>query len=149
MIRSVLVSINISLLRICSSFGTKRSFGTTDDVGRWYALFCSQTIGSDGGGNNGIHLQPSRDFQGNVYQFASGLGNPFEKYAKCDYRVIPFHTTDAKGGYEGFFLQGAQMKYDESKQYGFTDENVNGSEEWMGFPLVFVDQVGRFQKISR
>ena len=25
------------------------------------------------------------------------------------------------------------MKYDESKQYGFTDENVNGSEEWMGF----------------
>lgn len=27
----------------------------------------AQTIGSDGGGNNGIHLQPSRDFQGNVY----------------------------------------------------------------------------------
>lgn len=38
------------------------------------------------------------------------------------------------------------MKYDESKQYGFTDENVNGSEEWMGFPLVFVDQVGRFSE---
>lgn len=38
------------------------------------------------------------------------------------------------------------MKYDESKQYGFTDENVNGSEEWMGFSLVFVDQVGRFSE---
>ena len=106
----------------------------------------AQTIGSDGGGNNGIHLQPSRDFQGNVYQFASGLGNPFEKYAKCDYRVIPFHTTDANGGYEGFFLQGMQMQYDKSKQYGFTDQYVNGSEEYAGVPLVFVDQVGRFSE---
>ena len=106
----------------------------------------AQTIGSDGGGNNGIHLQPSRDFQGKVYEFASGVGNPFEKYAKCDYRVQPFRTTDPKGGYEGFFLQGMQMKYDQAKMFGFTDEYVKGTEEYSGMPLVFVDQVGRFSE---
>lgn len=106
----------------------------------------AQTIGSDGGGNNGIILQPSRDFQGNIYQFESGLGNPFEKYADCDYRKQPFRTTDPKGGYEGFFLQGPQMQYDAAQQFGFTDVFVNGTEEYSGVPLVFVDQVGRFSE---
>ena len=106
----------------------------------------AQTLGSDVGGNNGIHLQPSRDFQGNIYKHESGLGYPFAKFADCDYRKQPFRTTDAAGGYEGFFLQGAQMKYDRSKQFGFTDEYVNGSEEYSGVPLVFVDQIGRFSE---
>lgn len=106
----------------------------------------AQTIGSDGGGNNGIVIQPSRDFAGNVYQFASGLGNPMEKFAKCDYRMIPFRTTDSKGGYEGFFLQSMQMQYDKAKQFGYTEQWVNGTEEYTGMPLVFVDQVGRFSE---
>mgnify|MGYP000110926752 FL=1 len=38
------------------------------------------------------------------------------------------------------------MQYDKSKQYGFTDQYVNGSEEYAGVPLVFVDQVGRFSE---
>lgn len=114
-----------------------------DDVMHYTA---AQTIGSDRGGNNGVHLQPSRGFDGQIYQFKSGLGNPFEKYADCDYRKQPFRTTDASGSYEGFFLQGAQMKYDTQKQYGYTDVNVLGTEEYSGVPLVFVDQVGRFSE---
>lgn len=114
-----------------------------DDVMHYTA---AQTIGSDRGGNNGVHLQPSRGFDGQVYQFKSGLGNPFEKYADCDYRKQPFRTTDASGGYEGFFLQGAQMQYDRQKLYGYTDVNVLGTEEYSGMPLVFVDQVGRFSE---
>lgn len=106
----------------------------------------AKTLGSDRGGNNGIILQPSRGFDGKIYQFASGLGNPLEKFADSDYRKQPFRNTDANGGYEGFFLQKAQMVYDKSKQYGFTDEYVNGTEEYAGVPLVYVDQVGRFSE---
>jgi len=108
----------------------------------------AQTIGGTDGGWNGIHMQPSRDFQGNVYKFESGLGNPFESYAPCDYRRTPFRTLNPSTGnlYEGFFLQGAQMVYDKAAGYGFTDVNVKGSEEYNGMPLVFVDQVGRFSE---
>ena len=46
-----------------------------------------QALGNPDGGNNGIHMTPSRDFDGNVYSFASQLGTPYEKYADryvCD-----------------------------------------------------------------
>ena len=105
-----------------------------------------QALGNPDGGNNGVHLQPSRDLNGNIYQHASGLGNPYEKYADCDYRKQTFHTTDANGGYEGFFMAGDQFKFDSKKGYGTNDIPVNGTEEYKGKQLSYVDQVGRFSE---
>ncbi|WP_278625268.1 RagB/SusD family nutrient uptake outer membrane protein [Parabacteroides gordonii] len=105
-----------------------------------------QALGNPDGGNNGIHLTPSRDFDGNVYKFASQLGTPYEKYADCDYRKQPFQITSANGDYEGFFMIGTQYKFDYTKGYGYTDETVKGTEEYKGEPLIYVDQVGRFSE---
>lgn len=105
-----------------------------------------QALGNPDGGNNGIHMTPSRDFDGNVYNFASQLGTPYEKYADCDYRKQPFQITSANGDYEGFFMIGTQYKFDYTKGYGYTDETVKGTEEYKGEPLIYVDQVGRFSE---
>lgn len=105
-----------------------------------------QALGNPDGGNNGIHLQPSRDLDNNIYAFPSKLGTPYEKYADCDYRKQPFKITSATGGYEGFFMIGKQFKFDYSKGYGYTDEPVKGTEEYKGEPLIYVDQVGRFSE---
>lgn len=105
-----------------------------------------QALGNPDGGNNGIHLTPSRDFDGNVYDIPSKLGTPYEKYADCDYRKQPFSITSADGGYEGFFMIGTQYKFDYGKGYGYTNETVKGTEEYKGEPLIYVDQVGRFSE---
>ena len=105
-----------------------------------------QALGNPDGGNNGIHMTPSRDFDGNVYSFASQLGTPYEKYADCDYRKQPFQITSANGDYEGFFMIGTQYKFDYTKGYGYTNETVKGTEEYKGEPLIYVDQVGRFSE---
>lgn len=105
-----------------------------------------QALGNPDGGNNGIHMTPSRDFDGNVYRFASQLGTPYEKYADCDYRKQPFQITSANGDYEGFFMIGTQYKFDYTKGYGYTNETVKGTEEYKGEPLIYVDQVGRFSE---
>lgn len=107
---------------------------------------CRYTLGNPDGANNGVHMQPSRDIDGNVYTFPSGLGNPYEKYADCDYRKIPFHTTSPKGDYEGFFLIGQQNEFNSAAGFGTTDVPVTGSEEYTSKPLVYVDQVGRFSE---
>ena len=91
-------------------------------------------------------MTPSRDFDGNVYSFASQLGTPYEKYADCDYRKQPFQITSANGDYEGFFMIGTQYKFDYTKGYGYTNETVKGTEEYKGEPLIYVDQVGRFSE---
>ena len=105
-----------------------------------------QALGNPDGGNNGIHMTPSRDFDGNVYRFASQLGTPYEKFADCDYRKQPFRITSANGDYDGFFMIGTQYKFDYTKGYGYTDETVKGTEEYKGEPLIYVDQVGRFSE---
>ena len=105
-----------------------------------------QALGNPDGGNNGIHLTPSRDFDGNVYKFASQLGTPYEKFADCDYRKQPFRITSANGDYDGFFMIGTQYKFDYTKGYGYTDETVKGTEEYKGESLIYVDQVGRFSE---
>lgn len=105
-----------------------------------------QALGNPDGGNNGIHLTPSRDLDGEVYRFPSELGTPYEKYADCDYRKQPFRITGANGEYEGFFMVGTQYRFDYAKGYGYTDETVKGTEEYKGEPLVYVDQVGRFSE---
>ena len=117
----------------------------------------SKYIGGDGGGWNAILMQPSRDLQGNIYQFESGLGTPFENYAQTDVRRTPFHVhpkDNAGFRYSGYFFKGL-MKSVNSTGDGYIEydmanlnnsTNVNGQEEWLGSPLVFVDQVARFSE---
>lgn len=95
------------------------------------------------GGWNGIHLTPSRDLDGNLYSYQ--LGSPYEKFSDDDYRKQPFRT-NADGSYDGFFLIGQQYAFDVEAGYGFTNQEILGTEEWNGRPLKYVDQVGRFSE---
>lgn len=101
------------------------------------------SLGNTWGGWNGIHLTPSRDLQGSIYSYK--LGKPYEKFSNDDLRKQPFRT-NPDGSYDGFFLIGQQYMYDSDKGYGFTSEKVNGTEEYNGRPLSYVDQVGRFSE---
>lgn len=101
-------------------------------------------LDNDWGGWNGIHLTPSHDLEGNEYNYK--LGKPFEKFADGDKRKQQFRTTSTSGDYEGFFMFGPQYEFNYAQGYGFTDKPVNGTEEYNGKPLVFVDQVGRFSE---
>ncbi len=116
-------------------------------------------LGVADSGHNGVHMQPSRDHEsstftvtddgtvtlipGNIYQHASGLGNPYEKFPDGDKRKVPFRMKQGGGDYEGFFLIGQQFKFDRGTAY-YSDEPILGTEEYATKPLVFVDMVGRF-----
>lgn len=103
------------------------------------------SLDNDWGGWNGITLSPSLDLTGEPYDFK--LGKPYSKYASTDKRKQPFHTTDANGGYEGFFLIGQQYYFDYETGFGFDSTKlVYGTEEYTGLPLSYVDQVGRLSE---
>ncbi|UYQ93829.1 RagB/SusD family nutrient uptake outer membrane protein [Chitinophaga horti] len=103
------------------------------------------SLDNDWGGWNGIHLTPSRDVDGNLLPYK--LGMPYERYEATDYRKQPFKTTDAAGSHEGFFLVGQQYEFNYSRGYGFdSTKPVNGTEEYNGKPLAYVDMVGRFSE---
>ncbi|MGN6618314.1 MAG: RagB/SusD family nutrient uptake outer membrane protein [Ilyomonas sp.] len=103
------------------------------------------SLDNDWGGWNGVHLTPSRDLDGNLYNYK--LGMPYESYSNDDKRKQPFKTTAAGGEYEGFFLIGQQYAFDYDKGYGFdSTTKINGTEEYNGKPLFYVDQVGRFSE---
>lgn len=103
------------------------------------------SMDNDWGGWNGIHLTPSRDLEGNLLN--DKLGAPYERYPNDDFRKKPFRTTGRGGQYEGFFLIGTQYHFNTDQGYGFDSTRpVNGTEEYNGKPLVFVDQVGRFSE---
>lgn len=118
-------------------------------------------LGVSDGGNNGVHLQPSRDHEsttfvisddgvinytpGTIYQHASGLGNPFEKYPDGDKRKVPFKMKSGGADYDGFFFQGQQFKFDRGTA-DYLTESVSGTEEYANKPLVFIDVVGRFSE---
>ncbi len=103
------------------------------------------SLDNDWGGWNGIHLTPSRDLDGNILPYA--LGKPYEKFPAGDKRKQPFRTTSNDGGYEGFFLIGQQYEFNYGQGFGFdSTKMVNGTEEYNGKPLHFVDQVGRFSE---
>jgi hypothetical protein len=106
----------------------------------------SSILDTDGwNGYNGIHLTPSRDGDGNLYNYA--LGMPFEKYADVDYRKQNYEVINDQGDTRGFFLVGPQYEFDRAKGYGYDlSKPVTGSEEYTGQPLIFVDQVGRFSE---
>jgi hypothetical protein len=103
------------------------------------------SLDNTSGGWNGITLSPSRDLEGNIHNFE--LGNPYESYSDDDKRKQPFRTTAPGGEYEGFFLIGQQYGFDYGKAYGFdSTEVILGTEEYIGKPLSYVDQVGRFSE---
>jgi hypothetical protein len=106
----------------------------------------NRILNTEWGGWNGIHLQPSRDLQGDIYD-SFELGKPYEKFADDDKRKQPFVTTSDDGDYKGFFLVGPQYKFDEAEGYGYdSTQPIMATEEYKGEQLVFVDQVGRFSE---
>ncbi|WP_346239195.1 RagB/SusD family nutrient uptake outer membrane protein [Niabella insulamsoli] len=119
------------------------NFGWMYNAHQHYAM--RDALDNDWGSWNGIHMTPSRDLDGNLYDFK--LGKPYEKYAATDKRKQSFRTTSASGDYEGFFIIGQLYRYDALRGYGYDSTRmINGSEEYSGKPLKFVDQVGRFSE---
>lgn len=94
-------------------------------------------FGSDGGANNGIHLQPSRKPIGDIYTEFK-LGKPYEKFNNEDLRKKPY-LYKGSGKYEGMFLVGRQ-----ESPYGTT----MGTQEYRGEVIHFVDRVAKFKKIG-
>lgn len=120
------------------------------ELGWMYSAFhhykSNSILDTDGwNGYNGIHLTPSRNLDGNIYNFEMGM--PYEKYADGDFRKQNYEVISSAGDTKGFFLIGTQYEFNRTKGYGYdTSKPVTGSEEWTGKPLVFVDQVGRFSE---
>ncbi len=110
----------------------------------WHHYNSRFSFGVTAGGGNSACFAPSRDIEGNLYNYK--LGMPFEKFPDGDVRKQPFHVTSPAGDYEGFFLMGPQYYFDQEKGYGFTDQPVLGTEEYNGLPLVLIDQVGRYSE---
>lgn len=103
------------------------------------------TLDNDWGPWNGVHLTPSRDENGSLYTYK--LGMPYERYDAADKRKQPFRTTSKDADYEGFFLIGQQYTWNKTAGFGFdSSKPVNGTEEYNGKPLNFVDQVARFSE---
>lgn len=92
-------------------------------------------FGSEGGSNNGPHLQPSIDPEGKPY--TSKLGRPYAKFHEKDLRKKPYRYLGNKTS-EGMFLVGEQINPNDPGQKSL------GSEEYRGELLVFIDQVARF-----
>src|SRR5690606_14059023 len=92
----------------------------------------------DMGGNNGVHLTPSRNPEGKIYTDFK-LGNPFEKFSNGDIRKKPYKY---EGGdeYEGMFIVGPHLTP--------VGVPIKGGEEYKDLPLTFVDQVGRFSEVG-
>lgn len=103
------------------------------------------SLDNDWGPWNGVHLTPSRDENGNLYTYK--LGMPYERFHAADKRKQPFRTTSKDAEYEGFFLIGQQYYWNKTAGFGFdSSKPVNGTEEYNGKPLFFVDQVARFSE---
>jgi SusD family. len=120
------------------------------ELGWMYSAFhhykSNSILDTDGwNGYNGVHLTPSRDLDGNLYDYA--LGKPYEKYADGDYRKQNYEVINENGDTKGFFLVGPQYEFDRARGYGYDmSKPVTGSEEWTNSQLIFVDQVGRFSE---
>jgi hypothetical protein len=93
----------------------------------------------EGGADNGAHLQPSRNPQGQIYSDFK-LGKPYEKFNDQDLRKKPYFY---KGGgkYEGMFLVGTQTNPK-------TGASTMGTQEYKGQIINFVDMVATFKKVG-
>ncbi len=88
-------------------------------------------------GNNGMHLQPSRDPEGGLYDFEFPLGLPYERFDDNDLRKDLPDPTQVGGG--GMFLKGVLVS-------PVTGDTVMGRKEYSNIPIKFVDQVARFSE---
>lgn len=93
----------------------------------------------EGGADNGAHLQPSRNPQGQIYTDFK-LGKPYEKFNDADLRKKPY-VYNGSGKYEGMFLVGPQTNPK-------TGVSSKGTQEYKGQIINFVDMVATFKKVG-
>jgi len=93
----------------------------------------------DMGGNNGAHLTPSRNPEGELYAADFKLGSPYEKFNNGDIRKKPYKY-NGSDEYEGMFIVGPHLTPEGTP--------IKGGEEYKDLPLSFVDQVGRFSEVG-
>lgn len=135
---------------------------------RWYHYQAPRIFGSAGGGNNGMHLQPShkppvpgQDYAPNEsqpvfiphedynpqllekYDWETGIGNPYEQYHDEDLRKQGFNFSGAVGLENKNYDEVQGMFLHGLQDSPITGETAMGAEEYRNYPLVHVDFVAR------
>ena len=93
----------------------------------------------DSGSNNGCCLLPSRDPQGNLYQF--NLSNNYEGFNDKDVRKQQY-VYESGGKYRGMFVVGEMVNPDHPEWI------CTGAREYIGKPLLVRDQISYFAKLG-
>lgn len=93
----------------------------------------------DSGSNNGCCLLPSRDPEGNLYQF--NLSNNYEGFDDKDVRKQQY-VYESNGQYRGMFIVGEQINPDHPEWI------CTGAREYIGQPLLVRDQISYFAKLG-
>lgn len=107
--------------------------------GEFYHYESYKYFDIEGGANNGGHLQPSLNPEGNLYT-SFKLGKPYGKFNDQDLRKKPY-VYNGGGKYEGMFLVGLQTN-------PHTGVSSMGSQEYNGQIINFVDMVATFKKVG-
>lgn len=94
----------------------------------------------DSGANNGLCLLPSRDPEGNLYQFR--LGNPYEDFHDQDCRKQPY-VYEGNGQYRGMFVIG------ELRNPLHPEWVCTGDREYKDQVIVIRDQIAYFAKVGK
>lgn len=93
----------------------------------------------DSGSDNGCCLLPSRDPQGNLYQF--NLSNNYEGFNDKDVRKQQY-VYESGGKYRGMFVVGEMVNPDHPEWI------CTGTREYIGKPLLVRDQISYFAKLG-
>ena len=93
----------------------------------------------DSGSDNGCCLLPSRDPQGNLYQF--NLSNNYEGFNDKDVRKQQY-VYESGGKYRGMFVVGEMVNPDHPEWI------CTGAREYIGKPLLVRDQISYFAKFG-
>lgn len=93
----------------------------------------------DSGSDNGCCLLPSRDPQGNLYQF--NLSNNHEGFNDKDVRKQQY-VYESGGKYRGMFVVGEMVNPDHPEWI------CTGAREYIGKPLLVRDQISYFAKLG-
>ena len=93
----------------------------------------------DSGSDNGCCLLPSRDPQGNLYQF--NLSNNYEGFNDKDVRKQQY-VYESDGKYRGMFVVGEMVNPDHPEWI------CTGAREYIGKPLLVRDQISYFAKLG-
>lgn len=91
------------------------------------------------GSDNGCCLLPSRDPQGNLYQF--NLSNNYEGFNDKDVRKQQY-VYESGGKYRGMFVVGEMVNPDHPEWI------CTGAREYIGKPLLVRDQISYFAKLG-